>query len=95
MNGLLLQPSLKHGFKWRGDTYHGWLQTSYITRFDIISRKLFSCHPKKLVKAFSNSVIELSVIPTTKECLPIPGKSALSLPGARISVALLEITRNH
>jgi hypothetical protein len=43
-----------------------------ITRFRMISGKRHPSHTKKLVKAFPRSIIELSVILTTKRCLPIP-----------------------
>lgn len=55
-----------------------------ITRFRMLYGNSFASHPKKLVKPFSISIIELPVILTTKECLPIPEHRALSPSGACI-----------
>jgi hypothetical protein len=48
-----------------------------IIRFRMISGKRLPSHPKKLVKAFPRSIIELSVILTTKRFLLIPVGKAL------------------
>jgi hypothetical protein len=38
-----------------------------VTGFGMISKMFFSCHLKELVKAFSNSIIEWSIIPNSKD----------------------------